>query len=130
MQTISSWRNFEVMQWLKSSSLSKIIAIGIVGLQVFDIVIHVATNQIELMRIVSNFVVMTWVGALLLGRSPRNFRLVGYGALTVYALLNILFVAIHGLTNPNQGDALRIVLFILVFFTLGLSILTIHLSRK
>ena len=73
---------------------------------------------------------MAWVGALLLVRLSAHFNLVSYGALIFYALLNTPFVAIYGLTNPNQDDALRVMLFVLVFFTPGLSVWMIHMLRK
>jgi hypothetical protein len=65
-------------------------------------------------------------------KSPENTFSVSpnYGILTAYALLSILFVAIYGITNPNEGDVLRIEPFILMCFTLGLSIWIIYLSRK
>ena len=97
------------------------LAIAIIGLQLFDIVIHVATDQIEWMRIASNIIIMAWVSALLWGRLSTHVHLVSYGALIAYTLLNALFVARYGVTNPAQDDAPRIVLFILVLFTLGLS---------
>ena len=118
------------MQQLKRTNLPKAIALAIVGIQLFDIVIHIVTDQIELMRIASNVIIMTWVSALLLGRSSAHSRLVSYGALIMYAILNTLFVAMYGVTNPAQDGALRIVLFVLVFFTIALSVWMIHVSSK
>lgn len=82
------------------------------------------------MRVASNIAIMAWIGFLLLGMLSAQSRSIGYGALTTYTLLNALFLAIFGVTNPNQGDALRLPLFLLVFLTLGLSIRMIYILRK
>ena len=39
----------------------------------------------------------------------------------MYALLNAIFVALYGVTNPGQNDAPRNMVFLLVFSTLALS---------
>ena len=89
--------------------------------QVFDIVLHVATNQAEPLRIIANLAVLQWLAGAGLGRLRPNFHSTGVAAVVVYLVLNGAFLAQAGLTNPAQGGAPRVALFVLVALTLGLS---------
>ena len=83
----------------------------IVAIQLFDIWVHVATGQAEPLCILSNLLLGGWAVACVAAMSPRSF---GHYAVLGYLGLNIAFLAIHGLTNPEQGDALRVPLFVFV----------------
>lgn len=89
--------------------------------QVFDIVIHVTNDMIEPIRITSNVFIFVWLGIILSGRLTHNPWRVASGFVGVYVLLNALFLATEGLTNPDNGDQFRTVLFVLVGVTVALS---------
>ncbi|HCK65418.1 MAG TPA: hypothetical protein DHW49_04075 [Anaerolineae bacterium] len=83
-------------------------------IQIFDILIHAGTNQIEIIRILSNVIILLWLAISASGKLNLKFSLV---PLAFYLFLNIIFLAQNGLTNPQQGGELRIILFVLVIST-------------
>ena len=97
-----------------------ILAIGIALIQIFDILIHAATDQLEFLRVTSNIVILLWLAFVFFGKANTNTAI---GAVGLYLLLNIIFLAREGLTNPQQGGELRVMLFILVILTTVLSII-------
>jgi hypothetical protein len=104
----------------KVSGKSKILGILVIVVQLFDIIIHAATDQLEPLRVISNLIILIWVALLLVDKfweRAISLALVFIGA---YLGLNLIFLALEGLTNPNTG-ALRSMLFILVILTTGLS---------
>jgi len=105
------------------SNVSKWIGIVIVLIQLFDIIIHVSTDQAEPIRIASNVVIIVWIIATLAGWLKEYFRNISVAAIGIYLILNFVFLAQNGLTNPEQGGALRTTLFLLVFLTVTLSAL-------
>jgi hypothetical protein len=107
-----------------------ILGIAIAVVQVFDIVIHVATDQVEIMRIIANLIVLFWVVGVVGGQLRTNLLPTAAGAVGVYLLLNLTFLALEGVTNPAQGDAPRIMLFFLVLLTVGLSGWLVIVNRK
>jgi CDP-diglyceride synthetase len=86
-------------------------------LQIFDIIIHAATNQLEPLRVTSNLVILIWLAAVAFRKIEISFRTTSLGAIGLYLLLNIAFLMREGFTNPEQGGELRIMLFVLVFLT-------------
>lgn len=104
---------------------------GILLIQVFDIGIHVATNQIEPLRIASNLIILAWTVVILAGKIHEKVVLATGVTVFTYLACNILFLLREGVTNPNQGGNFRVVLFVLVGVTVGLSVvLAILLSQK
>lgn len=98
--------------------LSTVIAL----VQVVDIVIHVANDMIEPIRIAASVFIFVWLGIVLSGRlSARPWRVAG-GLVGVYVLLNAVFVATNGFTNPDNDGQFRTVLFVLVGVTVALSV--------
>ncbi len=91
------------------------VALGIVFtlvvVQIIDIAIHVGTGQAEPIRILSNIVLGLWALWSVFGTPIARMGLV---AIALYLVLNATFIAMHGLTNPDQGGALRVTLFVLV----------------
>ncbi|MDX5384466.1 MAG: hypothetical protein LPJ92_15645 [Rhodobacterales bacterium] len=87
------------------------LVITLIAIQLFDVAIHVGTDQVEPVRILSNAVVGLWAVWCLFSRAAAK---AGIAAILVYLGLNGWFLAMHGLRNPDQGDALRITLFVLV----------------
>lgn len=112
-----------------NSTASKITGIVIAIVQVFDILIHAATDQLEFLRVTSNFVILIWLAILFF-----NKRMIkpsaSFGSISLYLFLNLLFLAQAGLTNPAQGDAPRTMLFILVILTILLSTLLTHTHQR
>ena len=51
-----------------------------------------------------------------------KFLQISIGSIGLYLILNLIFLAQEGLTNPAQGGNLRITLFLLVFLTATLSV--------
>ena len=103
------------------STTSKLLMVGIVLVQIFDAIIHIATDQLEPIRITSNIVILLWSAAVWFGWLKGQFRTASLAALGIYLLLNGIFLAQNGLTNQEQGDAPRTMLFLLVMATTVLS---------
>ena len=91
----------------------------LIVLQILDVVVHVATQQIEPIRITSNAVLSAGaLAAVLLAVSASRFAIPL--AVTAYLVLNLLFLAQHGTVNPTT-EALRLPMFVFVLGSLGLS---------
>ena len=107
----------------RQSNGLRLLGVVIILIQLIDIVIHVSTDQAEPIRIASNIVIIVWTIAALAGWLKARFRNISIAAIGTYLVLNIIFLAQNGLTNPEQGGALRTTLFLLVFLTVALSAL-------
>ena len=105
----------------KHSHGLKLLGIVIVLIQLFDIIIHVSTDQAEPIRFASNIVIIVWIIAALIGWLKERFRTISIAAIGTYFVLNAIFLAQNGLTNPKQGGALRTMLFLLVVLPVTLS---------
>ena len=98
--------------------LSAVIAL----VQVVDIVVHVGNDMIEPIRLLSNGFIFVWLGIILSGRLHHiAWRTAGL-FVGVYFLLNAIFVATEGFTNPENGDQFRTALFVFVGATIALSV--------
>lgn len=82
--------------------------------QVLDILIHVATNQVELTRIAASALILA--GALAAMKATRPTLLLLCGGV-LYLGLNLVFLAERGFTNTATG-ALRLPLFGFVIISL------------
>lgn len=97
----------------------KILLLLLALLQILDILLHGATNQLEPLRVTSNLIILGWLALISSGRfKTRRAALLAAGS---YLALNLIFLALNGVTNPAQGGELRITLFVLVFLSTGLS---------
>lgn len=85
--------------------------IALVIVQLFDIAVHIATDQVEPIRIASNVVLAAWALWAVFAQLSRP---IGWIVIAVFLGLNALFLAQNGLTNPDMGDAPRTPLFVLV----------------
>jgi len=90
-----------------------VIIIVIILVQLFDIAIHAATDQLEPLRVISNLIILAWIFVLLAGKLGEKIKSITLGSIGAYLGLNIIFLALEGLTNPNNGT-LRVTLFLLV----------------
>lgn len=95
------------------------LGLGLALVQLFDILIHAATDQIEPLRVTSNMVILLWIGLEAAGRFRG--RVLPSAAIGVYILLNGVFLATEGFTNAQQGGSVRWMLFALVIATLSLA---------
>ena len=107
----------------RQSNGLRLLGVVIILIQLFDIIIHVSTDQVEPIRIASNLVIIFWSIAAMAGWLKERFRNISLAAIGAYFVLNVIFLAQNGLTNPEQGGALRVTLFALVFLTVTLSAL-------
>jgi hypothetical protein len=90
-------------------------------MQAFDVGVHAAAGQIEPLRVTASALVVGWALVALQRRAAA--RSLGVrAALGAYLLLNALFVALEGPTNPAQGGAVRGVLFALVVATTAVAL--------
>jgi hypothetical protein len=101
-------------------------ALTIVIIQLFDIVLHAETGQLEIIRVTSNLVILTWLAILISGRWKTKFLPASFAVIGAYLMLNAIFLAQEGIVNVEQGGGLRVTLFLLVFFTTVLSALLIY----
>lgn len=86
-------------------------------IQIADIVIHAATGQLEPLRVTANVIVLALLAARSFGKPSQAWTLAAGAA---YLVLNLLFVAQHGITNAAQGGQLRVTLVVLVLATVVL----------
>ena len=56
-----------------STMILRLLGIGIALIQLFDIIIHAATNQIEPLRVSSNIIVFLWLAVVASGRINAKF---------------------------------------------------------
>ncbi|KPK09659.1 MAG: hypothetical protein AMJ56_10310 [Anaerolineae bacterium SG8_19] len=115
----------------RQSNGLRLLGVVIILIQLIDFIIHVSTDQAEPIRIASNIVIIVWIIAALAGWLNARFRNISIAAISTYLVLNIIFLTQNGLTNPEQGGALRTTLFLLVSLTVALSALfTFHTSTS
>lgn len=108
----------------------KVVGVGIAITQLFDIMIHAATDQLEPLRVSSNLILLIWLALMVSGRLQANSLRVAVIAILVYLILNVVFLALEGVTNANQGGELRVMLFLLIFITVTLSSFLTYLYEK
>lgn len=104
-----------------TTTMLKILGIGIAVVQVLDIIIHAATNQLEILRVSSNIIVLLWLAMVASGRLNMQFLVTAFSTIGLYLLLNLIFLAHEGIINVEQGGGLRVALFLLVLLTSILS---------
>jgi hypothetical protein len=90
-------------------------------LQLIDIVLHAATAQLEALRVSANLLILLWLALTASGRLKSRFPQTAAAATGAYLLLNLVFLAGAGLTNPALGGAVRAALLLLVSLTLVFS---------
>jgi len=110
-----------------SGKAGLLLGLGVVVIQLIDVAVHVATGQAELIRILSNVIIGGWAVWSLSG--VARVRGAGLAAVAAYLGLNLAFLAMNGLTNPAQGDAPRVTLFVLVGLTTALALWTLSHRR-
>lgn len=99
----------------------------LLGLQALDIALHIATDQFEPIRILSNVIIAG--GVVWMALSKRNARSIAMISGGLYLLLNLVFVIQNGIFNPAT-DGLRLPLFGFVIFTLLLLVWCLKRTQK
>lgn len=102
------------------NTYQKGVGIMLLLVQLFDIGVHAATDQLEPLRVASNLIIIAWLAVMASGRSSRRTVPTAFVSIGAYLGLNMIFLALEGLTNPNTGE-LRGMLFLLVILTTALS---------
>ena len=113
-----------------TDTILKTLGIGIAVIQLTDIIIHAATNLLEIIRVSSNLIILLWLMVFMLNWYKTKFLQISISSIGLYVILNFIFLAREGLTNPEQGGSLRITLFLLMFLTVTLSALMTYLHNK
>lgn len=90
------------------------------GIQILDILVHAITYQLELVRVQSNIVILMWIGYTLIQTRIVSKALITTISISIYLIINMLFIVQYGLINPNNGQY-RIALFIFVILTISLA---------
>ena len=84
---------------------------AVIVVQALDVLIHAASGMLEPLRVSAN--VMLGVGAWMILGSPAGAKGVGVANGFAFLVLNGVFVAVHGMTNPVTGN-LRVPMVVLV----------------
>ncbi|MBI5354214.1 MAG: hypothetical protein HZB50_16340 [Chloroflexi bacterium] len=113
-----------------TTTISKILGIGIAVIQLLDIIIHAATDQLEMIRVSSNVIIFLWLAAMASGRFNTKFPAIAVSSIGSYLILNIIFLIREGVTNVEQGGELRVVLLLLMFLTTTLSTLLTYTYKN
>ncbi len=113
-----------------STTLLKTLVIAIALLQLFDIAIHAATDQLEFLRVSSNVIILLWLAVSALEWRNAKGVLAAISAVGAYFILNLVFLTREGFTNPEQGGGVRVMLLLLVFLTVALSSVMAYLQGK
>ncbi len=94
----------------------------LIFVQIIDVAVHIATDQVETLRIISNSMIVLWAGWLI----HKTIKLVDYGLVGSYILLTLFFIMLNGITNDSGP---RIFFLGSVTITLAISALLI-LKKK
>ena len=89
-------------------------------IQIVDTTVHILTNQAELLRIISNFLIVVWL-YVLMSKKNKNINI---GVVSTYIIFNFIFLVLKGFTNDGNP---RVFLYIAVSLT---SILSFNLILK
>jgi hypothetical protein len=100
----------------KTFNISTIISIIIIVVQLCDILIHYWTNQFELVRVQSNIIIIMWVFYISIRRNSILQKIITTASISIYLILNFVFVFENGILNPNSNE-IRFLLLILVGLT-------------
>lgn len=110
------------------TTLRLLIAINAI-IQVLDVIVHAASNQLEPIRVTANAVILLWLALVAFKRLSARVGVISVGALVIYLALNLLFLVDAGTVNPSNGQP-RVALFIFVALTAILSIASIALQNR
>lgn len=99
-------------------------------IQLFDIIIHAISNQLEPIRVASNIVILLWLAVVEVGGFQQLFKWIAVGCIGTFLSLNAIFLATQGLRNPEQEGRVRVLLLVLIILTVVLSSLLTYLYQQ
>jgi len=118
------------MKQIQTNSIRKYgVSILIISVQLLDIIVHFLTNQLEMIRVQSNIVIMLWTIFLFMQTRLFSKRIITTISISIYLILNLLFIFQFGLVNSNSGD-LRIALLVFVLVTVVLAFIQTNQSKS
>lgn len=95
--------------------MNKKLGYALISIQILDILVHVLTNQFEMIRVISNCCVIGWVLIYFTSVNRVVLKLISSVTLCIYIILNVLFLFENGIVNPiTQGVRLPLILFVLL----------------
>lgn len=97
------------------STLNRL-SLAIILLQLFDILLHLLTNQFELIRVQSNIIILLWVFYLYIKPHSLSLKIITTISISIYLILNFLFIFEYGIINPID-NSIRVILFVLILLT-------------
>lgn len=101
----------------------------IISIQILDVFTHALTNHLEMIRVQSNIVIVLWTIFLYLKTSKFSKRLLSTLSISIYLILNVLFIFQFGIINQQSGDY-RIALIMFVILTVSLSFIQTSQFKK
>jgi len=118
------------MKQIQTNSIRKYgVSILIISVQLLDIIVHFLTNQLEMIRVQSNIVIMLWTIFLFMQTRLFSKRIITTISISIYLILNLLFIFQFGLVNSNSGD-FRIALIVFVLVTVVLAFIQTNQSKS
>ena len=100
---------------------------ALVLIQSVDVAVHLIAGMLETLRISAS--VMLVVGAWMILTSPNGAPSVGVANAFAFLVLNGVFVAVQGITNPQTGN-LRLPMMLFVVASLVTLALHVRASQK
>ena len=92
-------------------------------IQIVDATVHILTNQAEPIRIISNFLIVVWLYVIV----SKNNRYLNIGIISLYIILNSIFLLMNGFTNDGSP---RVFLYVAVSLTSILSFILISKNKS
>lgn len=78
--------------------MKKTVTYALLLVNVFDVLLHIAINQPELLRIVGNIIIVA-ASILIILKTKLNHRYLSLAGLVFYLALNIIFIINNGIGN-------------------------------
>lgn len=104
--------------------MNKALSYALIFIQLLDILLHSLTNQFEMIRVISNCIVIGWVLILSVSINKAVLKLFTTVSFSIYIILNGLFVFENGIVNPIT-QTVRLPLLVFVLMTVLLMIILI-----
>lgn len=100
----------------------------IIVIQIMDMLMHLLTNQFEIIRVQSNIVIIVWIFFLFIPTHQLIRNAASTMSISIYLILNGVFLFQYGINN-STNDGIRIALFMFVILTTCFSFIQISQKR-
>lgn len=104
-----------------------VLVIALVGVQLIDAVVHLATGQVEVIRLIASAVIV--IAAVVANAVPVGRRSVMAIGAAIYLALNVVFLVDAGAVNSVTG-APRIAMIVFVVLSLATAIVLALRMRR